>query len=145
MSTNVLFLCTGNSCRSQMAEALLRQRSEGAVDAYSAGLDPQGVNPLTIRVLDEIGIDTSPLRSKMVKEYLGRLLVHYLIIVCDHAEANCPYIFPGLSERLFWPFDDPARFEGTEAERLEKFREVRDQIDERIQSWLAEMRAAGKL
>ena len=134
---NVLFLCTGNSCRSQMAEALLRKRAGDRFDAYSAGTDPKGIHPLTIQVLNEIGIDTGKLRSKDVSEYLGRLTVHHLIVVCDNAEQSCPSVFPGMQHREFWPFDDPPAFAGTDAEKLEKFRQVRDQIDRRIQQWLA--------
>jgi arsenate reductase (thioredoxin) len=136
---NVLFLCTGNSCRSQMGEALLRERAGDLLDAYSAGVQPKGVHPLTIKVLQEKGIDTSKLRSKDVAEFLGRLTVNHLIVVCDNAEGSCPRIFPGILDRQFWPFDDPPAFQGTDEEKLNKFREVRDQIDQRIQKWLASL------
>ncbi len=134
---SVLFLCTGNSCRSQMAEALLRERAGDRFVAFSAGTEPKGVHPLTIQVLKEIGIDTSKLRSKDVSEYLGQLAIHHLIVVCQNADGSCPGSIPGMLDRQFWPFDDPPAFEGTDAEKLEKFREVRDQIDQRIQQWLA--------
>jgi arsenate reductase (thioredoxin) len=134
---NVLFLCTGNSCRSQMAEALLRERPGDRFTAYSAGVEPKGIHPLTTKVLQEKGIDTSTLRSKDVSEYLGKLPVHHLIVVCENAEGSCPRIFPGMLNREFWPFDDPPAFQGTDEEKLNKFREVRDQIDNRIQKWLA--------
>ncbi len=137
---NILFLCTGNSCRSQMGEALLRHRASDRFDAYSAGTQPKGIHPLTIRVLEEQGIDTSQLRSKDITEFLGKLPVHHLILVCDNAERSCPSIFPGILDRQFWPFDDPPAFQGTDEETLQKFREVRDQIDERIQRWLAEQK-----
>ena len=136
----VLFLCTGNSARSQMAEALLRKYAGDRFEAYSAGLEPKGVNPHTVRVLDEIGIDTSQHRSKSLREYLGRVNFGYLITVCSDAEQNCP-IFPGVSVRLHWPFEDPAKFEGTHEEKLAKFREVRDQISARLKAWLVEMHA----
>jgi arsenate reductase (thioredoxin) len=136
---NVLFLCTGNSCRSQMAEALLRERAGNCFDVYSAGTEPKGIHPLTLRVLAEKGIDTSKLRSKDVQEFLGRLSVHHLIVVCENAAERCPRSFPGLLDRQFWPFDDPPAFSGTEAGRLHKFRAVRDQIDQRIQQWLASL------
>ena len=135
---NVLFLCTGNSCRSQMAEAILRERAADRFMAYSAGSEPKGVHPLTIQVLEEKGIDTSKLRSKNVSEFLGRLPVHHLIVVCDNANQSCPRIVPGMLNREFWPFDDPPAFQGTDEEKLNKFREVRDAIDQRIQNWLAE-------
>lgn len=134
---NVLFLCTANSCRSIMAEALLRRRAGERFDVYSAGTDPKGINPLATKVLEEIGIDTSGLRSKPVTEYLGKLPCHFVIVVCDSANETCPRIFPGMRERLFWPFDDPPAFQGTDEEKLNKFREVRDAIDVRIKEWLA--------
>jgi arsenate reductase len=135
---NVLFLCTGNSCRSQMGEALLRHRASDRFDVFSAGTQPKGIHPLTIRVLEEKGLDTSKLRSKDITEFLGKLPVHHLIVVCENAEGNCPRIFPGMLDRQFWPFDDPPAFKGTEEDKLHKFREVRDQIDARIERWLAE-------
>ena len=133
----VLFLCTGNSARSQMAEALLRKYAGDHFEAHSAGLEPKGINPHTVRVMEEIGVDLSGHRSKDVMEYLGRINFGYVITVCDNAEANCP-IFPFVTTRLHWSFEDPARFEGADEGKLAKFREVRDQIDERIRSWLAE-------
>jgi arsenate reductase len=135
----VLFLCTGNSARSQMAEALLRHRDGDRFDAYSAGTEPKGINPLTIRALKEIGIDVSGQRSKGVKEFLGRLAVDYLIVVCGDAEASCPTTWPGVRARMFWPFDDPAAAQGTEEQRLEAFRRVRDEIDARIRDWVREV------
>ena len=134
----VLFLCTGNSARSQMGEALLRKYAGDRFEVHSAGLEPKGLNPYTARVLEEIGVDPSRHRSKSLREYLGRVNFGYLITVCSDAEKNCP-IFPGVSVRLHWPFEDPAKAEGSDEEKLAKFREVRDQIDARIQVWLAEM------
>src|SRR5687768_14533428 len=94
----VLFLCTGNSARSQMGEALLRKRAGDRFHVYSAGTDPKGVNPLTVKVMHEIGIDMSGARSKGVKELLGKVPVRHLIVVCDDAERNCPSIWPGVAE-----------------------------------------------
>jgi len=133
----VLFLCTGNSARSQMAEAFLQKYAGDRFDVVSAGLEPKGINPYTRRVMDEADIDISRQYSKDVMEYLGRVHFGYVITVCDNAEANCP-IFPFVTTRLHWSFEDPARFEGADEDKLAKFREVRDQIDERIRSWLAE-------
>ena len=133
---NVLILCTRNSARSQMAEALLRKYAGDRFDVYSAGLNPDRIHPLVEPVMKEIGLDVSGQRSKGVEVYLGRLAAHYLIVVCENAERNCPKIFPGPGERLFWPFDDPAAVEGTEEVRLEAFRRVRDQIDARLREWL---------
>lgn len=134
----VLFLCTGNSARSQMAEALLRKEAGERFDAYSAGTDPKGVNPLTVQVMKELEIDISNQRSKHLREYLGRLPVRILIVVCSEAEKSCPTIWPGALQRLYWRFDDPAAAEWADEEKLSKFREVRDAIHERIKHWLAE-------
>jgi arsenate reductase (thioredoxin) len=136
---SVLFLCTGNSARSQMGEALMRKHGGDRFDVYSAGTDPKGVNPLTIKALAEIGIDASGHRSKNLKEYLGKLPVSYLIIVCGDADESCPRIWPGMRNRLFWPFDDPAAATGSEEEKLATFRRVRDEIDAKIRAWLAEL------
>jgi arsenate reductase len=140
MKPAVLFLCTGNSARSQMAEGLLRKEAGDTFDVYSAGTSPKGIDPLTIEVMNEIGIDVSGQRSKHVSEYLGTLPVRYLIIVCDHANRECPTTWPGAFSRLVWLFDDPAACQGTDDERLEKFRTVRDQIRARIREWLPSVR-----
>jgi arsenate reductase len=119
-----------------MAEALLRAYAGDRFLVYSAGLEPDRVHPLVGPVMVEIGIDVSGQRSKDIKEYLGRLTAHYLIVVCEHAERNCPTIFPGPGERLFWSLPDPAAVEGTAEEQLEAFRRVRDQIRFRLWEWL---------
>lgn len=134
----VLFLCTGNSARSQMAEALLRHYAGDRFEVHSAGLEPKGINPYTLRVMDEIGIDIRSQQSKSVATYLGRMIFGYVITVCSNAEANCP-IFPGYTIRMHWPFDDPAAAAGSDDEILAKFRQVRNQISARIQEWLVEL------
>lgn len=134
----VLFLCTGNSARSQMAEAFLRKYAGDALEAHSAGLEPKGVNPLTVQVMQEAGIDISHQQSKGIERYLGKILFQYLITVCDDADQNCPAVWPGVNTRLHWSFEDPAKFEGTEKEKLAKFREVRDLIEQRIKAWVVE-------
>ena len=134
----VLFLCTGNSARSQMAEALLRKYAGDHFEVYSAGLEPKGLNPYTFKVLEEIGVDTSQHYSKTLDTFMGKVHFGYLITVCSNAEENCP-VFPGMGVRLHWPFEDPAAFVGSEEETLQKFREVRDQIDARVRQWLKEM------
>lgn len=139
MKTRVLFLCTGNSARSQMAEAFLRKYAGDRFEVHSAGLEPKGINPYTIRVMEEVGLDLSGHRSKGVNEYLGKVLFHYLITVCDDTDKNCPTTWPGVNQRLHWSFEDPAAFEGTEEEKLAKFREIRDKIEARILEWLAQM------
>jgi len=133
----VLFLCTGNSARSQIAEAFLRKYGSDRFEAYSAGLEPKGINPLTIQVMKEVGLDISGQRSKGVGEYLAKVNFQYLITLCDDAEKNCPTVWPGVNQRMHWSFEDPSAYKGTEAEKLAKFREVRDLIKIRIQNWLA--------
>ena len=132
---NVLFLCTGNSCRSQMAEAWLRKLGGDRFTVYSAGLEPHGVNHYTIQVMEETGYDMSGHRSKHLDEFIGAIEFDFLITVCGNADERCPY-FPGMGTRLHWPFEDPAAFEGPEYEKIEQFRKIRDQIKEKIQSWL---------
>lgn len=136
--TKVLFLCTGNSARSQMAEAFLRHYGGDHFEAYSAGLEPKGIHPLAERVMQEIGISLEGQRSKDVTEYLGRMHFGYLITVCSHAEEKCPTAWPDVSRRFHWAFDDPAAAQGTEEEKLAVFRRVRDEIESRIKAWLAE-------
>lgn len=133
----VLFLCTGNSARSQMAEALLRKYAGDKYEVHSAGLEPTVIHPMTIKVLNEIGIDASQQYAKPLTKYLGKTHFSYLITVCSKAEERCPF-FPGLSQRLHWPFDDPADFKGSEEEKLAFFRTIRDQIDAKIQDWLSQ-------
>jgi len=136
---NILVLCTGNSARSQIAEALLRKHGGDRFNVYSAGTDPKGMNPYTVRTMNEIGIDVGAQRSKHLNEYLGTLGVKYLITVCGHADENCP-VWPGPHERLFWPFEDPAACNGSDDEKLEKFRLIRNQIEARVKAWLAEQK-----
>ncbi|MEN6365245.1 MAG: arsenate reductase ArsC [Thermoguttaceae bacterium] len=128
----VLFLCTGNSARSQMAEAFLRKYAGDRYEVVSAGVEPKGINPLTVKVMNEIGISLDGHRSKSLDEYLGKVQVLYAITVCEKAEKACPAVWPFTLNRLFWPFDDPAACDGSEEVRLAKFREVRDQIESKI-------------
>ncbi len=132
----VLFLCTGNTARSQMAEAFLKKYAGDRFEVFSAGYEPKEINPYTKEVMAEVGIDISDHHAKSVKDFLGKIEVRYLIIVCEKAEKACPKAFPGVLVRMFWPFDDPAAAIGTNEEKLKKFREVRDQIEEQIKSWL---------
>jgi arsenate reductase len=120
-----------------MAEAFLRRYGNGQFEVHSAGLEPKGVNPLTIKVMKEAGIDISGHNSKGIETYLGKTLFQTLITVCDDAEKNCPTVWPGVNSRQHWSFEDPARFEGSDEEKLAKFREVRDQIETRIKEWVA--------
>ncbi len=126
----VLFVCTGNSARSVMAEALLRHHGGGRFEVFSAGTEPKGVNPLTLRILAEAGIDASFARSKSVTEFLGQPF-DYVVTVCDQARQTCP-VFPGVHESLHWGYEDPAAAEGTEEQRLAVFRKVFIQMSERV-------------
>jgi arsenate reductase (thioredoxin) len=134
----ILFLCTGNSARSQMAEAFLRKYADNRFEAHSAGLEPKGLNPLTVKVMNEVGIDVSEQRSKGVDTYLGKILFQYLVTVCDDADKNCPTVWPGVNKRMHWSFQDPAAVEGTDEEKLARFREVRDLIEAKVKAWLVE-------
>jgi arsenate reductase len=136
----VLFLCTGNSARSQIAEAFLRKYAGDRFEVHSAGLDPKPINPFTIKVMEEAGFDMSGYHSKGIDIYMGKVLFSYLITVCDDAEKNCPTVWPGVNKRVHWSFEDPAKFEGTDDQKIAKFRQVRDLIDAMIKSWLVEQK-----
>ena len=134
----VLFLCTGNSCRSQMAEGLLRDLAGDRFVSLSAGAKPAGfVHPLAVAVMREEGIDISSQTSKSINGFLPPegTPPDLIISVCGNAERECPH-FPGHVERWHWPFDDPAHATGTDAERLDEFRRVRDEIKAKIASIL---------
>ena len=132
--TRVLFLCTHNSARSQMAEGFLRAMAGDRFEAGSAGTEKTSVNPLAIRVMAELGIDLGGHTSKLYADVASRAW-DYLITVCDDANERCPWV-PGSVKRLHWSFPDPSRATGSEEERLAVFRRVRDQIQERLTDWL---------
>src|SRR5215813_9891803 len=134
---SVIFLCMDNSGRSQMAEAFLRKYAGDIFDVYSAGLEPSDVNPLTLQVMNEVGMNISNQRSKGIEVYFGKTFFHYVITVCDDADKNCPAAWLGVHTRMHWSFEDPAKFLGTEGERLAKFREVRNLIENKIRGWVA--------
>jgi arsenate reductase len=129
----VLFLCTGNSCRSQMAEGLLRELAGNEFDAASAGTNPIRINPMAVRVMAEAAIDITGQSSKSVDEMKGQQF-DYVITVCDRAREACP-VFPHDAKKLHWSFEDPAEATGTEGERLSVFRRVRDEIAERVRDF----------
>jgi arsenate reductase (thioredoxin) len=132
----VLILCTGNSCRSQMAEGLWRMLSKGAWESYSAGSKPAGyVHPMAIEVMQEIDADLSHTRSKHVDEFAGQSF-DLVVTVCDSAKEACP-VFPGAKQMLHWPFDDPAHATGSADEIRNVFRRVRQEITEKIQAYLS--------
>jgi arsenate reductase len=134
----VLFLCIGNSARSQMAEAFLRKYGGDQFEVFSAGTEPIGIHPYTARVMEEVGISLSGHSSDHIKEYMGRVNFAYVIILCEEAEEQCPTTFPGITQRLTWSFEDPSAVKESDDKKLKKFREVRDKIEERIKSWLSE-------
>jgi arsenate reductase (thioredoxin) len=140
ITPRVLFVCTTNSTRSQMAEALLRGRGAGNFEAYSAGVAPGKLNPLAVRVLNEIGIDAASQWAKPVELFRGKMHVDYVITVCNKAEQRCP-AFPPSTVRLHWPFDDPVPGGGSEEEKLARFRKVRDEIEKQILAWIAQVEA----
>lgn len=137
MTPKVLFICTGNSCRSQMAEGFLRHIAGDAFEAFSAGTDPAGVDPNAVRVMAEKGIDISRQESKGMKPFLGYHFP-YVITVCDRANERCP-IFPGMMKRLHWSFEDPAHAIGTEEEKLVVYRRVRDEIEIHVRRFVDEI------
>jgi len=138
----VLFLCTGNSCRSQMAEGFLRAIAGDRFEVASAGTNPSLVNPMAIRVMAEAGIDISSQWSKSLDEMSNRK-TDCVITVCDRAREACP-IFPVAVEQLHWSFEDPAEATGTEDERLSVFRRVRDEIAKRIRDFASAQKSAGE-
>jgi arsenate reductase (thioredoxin) len=131
----VLVLCTGNSARSQMGEGLFRSEGGEGFEIFSAGTKPSQVRPEAITVMREIGIDISGHRSKSVDEFAGESF-DYIVTVCDNARDNCP-VFPGGGSRLHWSFEDPAAVQGSETERLDAFRRIRDQIHERVKEFFS--------
>ncbi len=134
----VIFLCTGNSCRSQMAEGFARDFAKGFIEAYSAGLNPSGLNERAVKVMREIGIDISNQKSKSINDDLLRTM-DVVITLCDNAAESCPWIPPGI-KRIHWSLKDPAKAEGTEEEILKEFRRVRDEIKDKILAFLREYR-----
>jgi arsenate reductase len=130
----VLVLCTGNSCRSQIAEGYLRHFANGKMDVYSGGIETHGVNPKAIEVMKEDGIDISKHTSNHIDEY-STIEFDLVITVCDNAKENCPY-FPSRAKRFHYNFPDPAKARGTDAEIMEEFRRVRDLIKAYCQTFV---------
>ena len=136
---SVLFLCSGNIARSQMAEAFLRKHGGDRFEVQSAGLVPgEGIHPLARLVMEEVGLDLSGQQPKSLRPYLGRSRFDVVIFVCERSEANCPSMWPSALASLAWPFEDPSAMQGSDDERLDKFRSIRDQIERRILQWIAE-------
>lgn len=131
MKPKVLFLCTGNSARSQMAEGYLRSVAGERFDVMSAGIEPKGVNPFAVTAMREIGIDISSQRSKDVREFLG-VPVQIVVTVCSNAREKCP-VFPATVKFIHWDLDDPAAVQGTEDDKLAAFRDARNKIGAHIE------------
>lgn len=134
----VLFLCTGNSCRSQMAEGFARELGKGLFEVHSAGLRPHGVNQRAVAVMKEIGIDISQQKSKSIDEELLKQM-DIIITLCDDAAESCPLTPPEI-RRIHWSLKDPAKATGSEEEIMKEFRSVRDEIAKRVQDFVAEVR-----
>ena len=139
MPTNsgVLFVCSHNSARSQMAHGWLNHLAGDRFAVYSAGVDPGTLNPLAVEAMHEVGIDISDHVAEGIDQYLGKVPIYHLIIVCDKASLTCPRIWPGARERHEWLFEDPSAATGTHDEKLAVFRRVRDEIKAQIEAWLA--------
>ncbi|MHA1199388.1 MAG: arsenate reductase ArsC [Candidatus Heimdallarchaeaceae archaeon] len=135
--TRIIFICSHNSSRSQMAETFLRDLANNHFEVFSAGIDNTRINPLTIKVLEELNYDLSEQYSKNLSDFLGHIRFDIAITVCSEAEKKCPDI-PGVETNLHWSFENPSSFEGTDEEKLDFFRKVRDQIKAKILEWLAE-------
>ncbi len=134
----VLVLCTGNSCRSQMAEALLRRHGGDRVQAFSAGTEPAAeIHPMARRVMAEEGLDLAGQYPKEYGVFLDIEPIRTLITVCGGAAETCPAVWPGVAERLHWPIEDPAAFVGDDEATLAEFRRVRDELKARVGEWLA--------
>jgi arsenate reductase len=136
----VLFVCTGNSARSIMAESLLRKHGGADFEVFSAGTHPKGINPLTVRTLEDAGLPTKGLSSKSVSEFLGQRF-DYVITVCDQARQACP-VFPGSHQSFHWGYEDPAEATGTDDERMATFRSVFTQLGLRINEFVMVARRA---
>lgn len=132
--TRVLFLCTGNSCRSQMAEGWLRHLADNRFEVFSAGIEAHGKNPRAIAVMKEAGVDISGQESETLASELLES-IDLLVTVCSHADEHCPAFYIR-GKREHWPFDDPAKVTGTEKQIMAEFRRVRDQIKARIESFV---------
>ncbi|MEY2546414.1 MAG: hypothetical protein QOG48_1531 [Verrucomicrobiota bacterium] len=145
MKSKVLFICIHNSARSQIAEAWLNHLCGAAFEAHSAGLEPGTLNPLAVDVMEEIGIDISNKKTQSIFDvFKSGQLFAYVVTVCDESSAEkCP-IFPGPAKRLHWSFPDPSGVKGSQQEKLEQVRAIRDQIRDKIDNWCAEVCAASR-
>lgn len=139
----VMFLCTGNSCRSQMAEGFAKEYGKGVIEPYSAGLNPSKVNPFAIEVMHEKGIDISQQSSKVIDSNLLKTM-DVVITLCSHAESSCPVILPP-QKRMHWPINDPAQVTGSRDEIVDAFRKARDEIASRVKEFIRKIKEDGSL
>ena len=140
----ILVLCTGNSCRSQIAEGYLRYFAGNSAEIYSAGIETHGVNPKAIEIMKRDGIDISQHTSNHINEYLS-VDFDYVITVCDETSAGkCP-VFPGKAKRIHWGFEDPSNLKGSDTERLNRTRKIRDAIQAKIEEWLGPYRLQNRI
>lgn len=130
----IIFLCTGNSCRSQIAEGFMRNMAGDKFQVVSAGVEPTQVNPYAIKAMAEVDIDISSHKSKSVNEFLNQKF-DYVITVCNHARQVCP-VFPGQHQDIHWDIEDPANFKGSEQDKIKFFRKIRDEIKEKCLEFL---------
>ncbi len=136
-NNGVLFVCTHNSARSQMAHGWLEHLAGDRFRVYSAGVAPGTLNPLAVEAMGEAGVDIAGHVAEGIDAYLGKVAIHSLITVCDRAAETCPRLWPGAREREQWSFDDPSAAEGSREERLAVFRRLRDEIRGKVEAWLA--------
>jgi arsenate reductase (thioredoxin) len=134
----VLFIGKGNAARSIMAEAFMRRYSGKSIDVYSAGLEPREIDPMTVKVMEEIGINMDAFYSKPLGDYIDKMSFAYVITVCAHAEESCPAFFLTSGTGLHWDLEDLGAIQGTVEERIQNFRKMRDQIQEIVLTWLRE-------
>lgn len=139
---HVLFVCSHNSARSQMAEGLLRHLAADHYEVASAGVEPGTLSPFAVKAMAEIGIDIADAKAEGIDRYLGTWPVSYLIIVCSKAGESCPTTWPNILDRFHWFFDDPAAVDGTDEDKLAAFRRVRDEIKSHLEAWLVEQGVA---
>lgn len=140
---NILYLCTGNSCRSQMAEGWTRQLGNGRVEVQSAGIEAHGKNPYAMAVMDEAGIDISGQESTIINDEMVQS-ANVIVTVCGHADEQCPALPPGM-QKVHWPLRDPANAVGTESEVMDQYRATRDEVETRVRGLLANLAQEGKL
>lgn len=142
MTINILYLCTGNSCRSQIAEGWTQQLGGHAFLAQSAGIEAHGKNPRAIAVMHEAGIDISAQESSIVSSEMLQA-AHVVVTVCGHADEQCPVLPPGV-EKIHWPLTDPAKASGSEEEIMAQFRATRDEVEKRVIGLMAQLTERGE-